>query len=138
MKNIEIYTLDYCPYCQKAKFFLEELNIKYKEYSCDDNEEEMRLKLKEKYNLSGLATFPQIIIDGVNIGGYSDLIEKYNSKEISFNYDKCFLMLEIMALFCIIPAINSLTSPSLKIKTLGSEEIPNSRAVFIFLSASIL
>ena len=85
MKNIEIYTLDYCPYCQKAKFFLEELNIKYKEYSCDDNEEEMRLKLKEKYNLSGLATFPQIIIDGVNIGGYSDLIEKYNSKEISFN-----------------------------------------------------
>ncbi len=85
MKNIEIYTLDYCPYCQKAKFFLEELNVKYKEYSCDNNEEEMRLKLKEKYNLSGLATFPQIIIDGVNIGGYSDLIEKCNSKEISFD-----------------------------------------------------
>lgn len=85
MKNVEIYTLDYCPYCQKAKFFLDELNVKFKEYSCDDNEEEMRLKLKEKYNLSGLATFPQIIIDGKNIGGYSDLIEKYNSKEINFN-----------------------------------------------------
>lgn len=85
MKNIEIYTLDYCPYCQKAKFFLDELNIKYKEYSCEENEEKMRAKLKEKYNLSNLATFPQIIIDGVNIGGYSDLIEKYNSKEISLN-----------------------------------------------------
>ena len=85
MKNIEIYTLDYCPYCQKAKFFLDELNIKYKEYSCEENEEEMRTRLKEKYNLPNLATFPQIIIDGVNIGGYSDLIEKYNSKEISLN-----------------------------------------------------
>ncbi|MBR3605866.1 MAG: glutathione S-transferase N-terminal domain-containing protein [Candidatus Gastranaerophilales bacterium] len=85
MKNIEIYTLDYCPYCQKAKFFLDELNIKYKEYSCEENEEKMRTKLKEKYNLPNLATFPQIIIDGVNIGGYSDLIEKYNSKEISLN-----------------------------------------------------
>ena len=84
-KNIEIYTLDYCPYCQKAKFFLDELNIKYKEYSCEENEEKMRTKLKEKYNLPNLATFPQIIIDGVNIGGYSDLIEKYNSKEISLN-----------------------------------------------------
>ena len=85
MKSVEIYTLDYCPYCQKAKIFLDGKNVKYKEYSCDDNEEKMRLDLKEKYNLSGLATFPQIIIDGKNIGGYSDLIEKYNSKEISFD-----------------------------------------------------
>ena len=85
MKNIEIYTLDYCPYCQKAKIFLDELNVKYSEHSCEENEEEMRIKLKEKYNLSSLATFPQIIIDGKNIGGYSDLIEKYNSKEISFD-----------------------------------------------------
>ena len=44
----------------------------------------MRTKLSEKYHLATLATFPQIIIDGINIGGYSDLIEKYNSKEISF------------------------------------------------------
>ena len=85
MKNIEIYTLDYCPYCQKAKFFLDELNIKYKEYSCEENEEKMRTKLKEKYNLPNLATFPQIIIDGKNIGGYSDLIEKYNQGQIVFD-----------------------------------------------------
>jgi thioredoxin reductase (NADPH) len=83
--KIYFFTKTNCPYCQKAKFFLDELNVKYKEYSCDDNEEEMRLKLKEKYNLSNLATFPQIIVDDVNIGGYSDLIEKYNSKEIIFD-----------------------------------------------------
>ena len=83
-KNIEIYTLDYCPYCQKAKFFLKEQNVKFKEISCDDNEEEMRKKLTDKFNLPHLATFPQIIIDGVNIGGYSDMIEKFNQGEIIF------------------------------------------------------
>ncbi len=84
-KNIEIYTLDYCPYCQKAKFFLNEHNVKFKEIPCDDNEDEMRLKLTKEYNLSSLATFPQIIIDGKNIGGYSDLVEKYNTKQITFD-----------------------------------------------------
>ena len=83
-KQVEIYTLDYCPYCQKAKFFLGEHKVDFKEISCEDNEEEMREFLTKKYNLSSLATFPQIIIDGVNIGGYSDMIEKYNNKEIVF------------------------------------------------------
>lgn len=84
-KNVEIYTLDYCPYCQKAKFFLNEHNVKFKEIPCDDNEDEMRLKLTKEYNLNSLATFPQIIIDGVNIGGYSDLVEKYSTKQITFD-----------------------------------------------------
>lgn len=85
MKQVEIYTLDYCPFCQKAKFFLDELGINYKEIPCDDSEDEKREELTEKFNLKELATFPQIIIDGKNIGGYSDLIEKYNSKEINFD-----------------------------------------------------
>ena len=83
-KQVEIYTLDYCPYCQKAKFFLKEQGVTFKEISCDDNEDEMRKKLTEKYHLPNLATFPQIIINGINIGGYTDLIEKFTSKEISF------------------------------------------------------
>ena len=85
MKTIEIYTLDYCPYCQKAKFFFDEHHIKFKEISCDDNEEQMRKMLTEKYNLKTLATFPQIIVNGVNIGGYTDLISKYESGQVSFD-----------------------------------------------------
>ena len=85
MKQIEIYTLDYCPFCQKAKFFLDNLGVKYKEIPCDDTEDEKRKELKDKFNLNELATFPQIIIDGKNIGGYSDLIEKYEAGEIVFN-----------------------------------------------------
>ena len=83
-KTVEIYTLDYCPYCQKAKFFLDEHKVEYKEIPCDDNEEEMRKELSERYNLKSLATFPQIIINNENIGGYSDLISKYQKGEIIF------------------------------------------------------
>ena len=83
-KNVEIYTLDYCPYCQKAKLFLNQNNVNFKEICCEDNEEEMRKLLTEKFSLSSPATFPQIIIDGKRIGGYSDMIEKYNNKELTF------------------------------------------------------
>lgn len=83
-KNVEIYTLDYCPFCQKAKIFLNEHKVNFKEIQCEDNEDEMRIELKEKFNLHSPATFPQIVINGVHIGGYSDLIEKYKNNEITF------------------------------------------------------
>lgn len=83
-KTVEIYTLDYCPYCMKAKIFLDEHNVPFKEIPCEDNEDEMREKLTQMFNLKELATFPQIIIDGKNIGGYTDLIEKHSNKTISF------------------------------------------------------
>lgn len=84
MKKVEIYTLAYCPYCQKAKFLLKNHNVEFTEISCDENEEDMREQLTKKYNLKTLATFPQIIIDDINIGGYSDLKQKTESGEIVF------------------------------------------------------
>ncbi len=84
MKQVEIYTLAYCPYCQKAKYLLKEFGVDYNEIPCDDDEEEKREELTKKYNLKTLATFPQIIIDGINIGGYSDLKQKVESGEIEF------------------------------------------------------
>ena len=85
MKTVEIYTLSYCPYCQKAKYLLKEKGVEYTEIPCDDDEEKMREELTKKYNLKSLATFPQIIIDDINIGGYSDLRQKVESGEIKFD-----------------------------------------------------
>ena len=82
--KVEIYTLEYCPYCQKAKIFLQSHDIKFIEYPCDDNEEEMREELTKKFNLNYLATFPQIVIDDKHIGGYSDMMAKYEAGEIEF------------------------------------------------------
>lgn len=81
--NVEIYTLSYCPYCAAAKNFFDERNIKYEEYKLDGDEEVEFRKLAQKFNIKGEVTAPQIIIDGVRIGGYSDLKEKIASKEIN-------------------------------------------------------
>jgi len=83
-KEITIYTLDYCPYCMKAKIFFEEHKLPYKEISCEDDEDNYRQKLTKEFKLKSPATFPQIVIDGKHIGGWSDLVEKYNNKELIF------------------------------------------------------
>ena len=51
----------------------------------EEREEEARIELMNKYSLKEPATFPQIVINGHNIGGYSELVEKYENKLIDFN-----------------------------------------------------
>lgn len=82
--NVEIYTVDYCPFCKKAIAFLDEHKVNYKRTRIDDNEYTWRKKLGEMYNIKGDVTVPQIIIDGKRIGGYTDLMEAYNKGEIKF------------------------------------------------------
>ena len=83
--NIELYTVDYCPYCKKALKFLDEKNVKYLNHDITKNETEMRQMLGEKYNIKGNVTVPQIIIDGQNIGGYTDMINLYSTGKLNFN-----------------------------------------------------
>jgi len=82
--NIELYTVNYCPYCKKALAFLNERNVEYKNYDITLNEEQMRAELGKKYNIKGRVTVPQILIDGKNIGGYTDMINLYSSGELKF------------------------------------------------------
>ncbi len=82
--EIKIYTLSYCPYCAAAKDFFDSRGINYVEYEIDGNEEEEFRRLKKEYNIKGEVTAPQIIINGKRIGGYTDLIELYNSGKITF------------------------------------------------------
>ena len=82
--NVEIYTVDYCPYCKKALAFFDEHNIQYTRHRIDDNEAQMRKKLGEMYDIKGDVTVPQIIIDGKRIGGYTDLIAAYGNGNTKF------------------------------------------------------
>lgn len=73
MKKIEIYTVDYCPYCQKAKDLLNQKQIPFKEIDITQNEDVYRKELGEFYHITGTVTVPQIVIDGKRIGGCDDL-----------------------------------------------------------------
>ena len=78
MKDVVIYTVDYCPYCKKAELLLNEKSIPYKRIDISANENEYREKLGEYYGIKGRVTVPQIIIGGRRIGGF-DVLEKFNN-----------------------------------------------------------
>ena len=82
--NVEIYTLDYCPFCKRALAFLNDHNVNFTQDKIDGNEDEMRKKLGQQFNIEGEVTVPQIIIDGKRIGGYTDLIAAHESGELKF------------------------------------------------------
>ena len=77
MKEVTIYTVDYCPFCKKAELLLNEKNIPYKKIDITSNEKEYRKKLGEYYDIEGEVTVPQIIIGKKRIGGF-DVLEKLN------------------------------------------------------------
>lgn len=69
MKNIEIYSKDWCPFCSKAKSLLQSKQLEYVEVDITSDLEHEQ----EMITRSGRRTVPQIFIDGESIGGYDDL-----------------------------------------------------------------
>lgn len=82
MKDITIYTVDYCPYCKKAEMLLKEKGLNYKKIDISKNEEEYRKKLGDYYGIEGYVTVPQIIIGQKRIGGCDDLYELNKNGEL--------------------------------------------------------
>ena len=69
MANIEIYTKDWCPFCERAKSLLDQKGLDYVEFDVThdgDLETEMR-------NRSSRRSVPQIFIGGQHVGGFDDL-----------------------------------------------------------------
>lgn len=83
MKEILIYTIDYCSFCKKAELLLQEKGVHYKKIDITSNENEYRKKLGEYYDIKGRVTVPQIIIDGKRIGGFDDLKKLDDSGQLN-------------------------------------------------------
>lgn len=71
MKEVTIWSIMGCPACRHAKMFFMQNNIKYEEKLIGENctPEEFKIAFPNH------RTFPQIVIDGKHIGGYTDLLE---------------------------------------------------------------
>jgi len=70
MKEIVIYTTEYCPYCVQAKQLLKSKDAEYKEINVDTYPEQKAVMI-EKAN--GSRTVPQIFIDDYHVGGCDEL-----------------------------------------------------------------
>ncbi len=73
-KKVEIYSKSNCSYCVMAMNFFDSKGITYEVYSADDPDifNEM-LKRNPQAR-----TVPQIFIDDISIGGYTDLVKKFS------------------------------------------------------------
>ena len=75
---IEIYGKTQCPFCDRAKALCEQNGYEYtyKQFGVDFGREEI---LEE---FPGARTFPQIRINGENVGGYTELDEMHKGGKL--------------------------------------------------------
>lgn len=69
MKDVIVYSADWCPFCSRAKSLLDSREIPYTEINVD-HVPGFREKLVE---MTGRRSVPQIFIGGEPIGGWDDL-----------------------------------------------------------------
>lgn len=71
--NIVIHSKTDCPYCKAAKNYLTSNGVPFREMIYNDNDR--RQALYDELGLAGAArTVPQIVVDGVRIGGFNALM----------------------------------------------------------------
>jgi glutaredoxin 3 len=69
MNRVTVYTTEPCGFCRTAKALLAARKIPYEEINLA-KDPSGRAKLAE---LTGMMTFPQVVIDGKPIGGFQEL-----------------------------------------------------------------
>ena len=74
--EFNIYTIENCPYCDKALNFLIINDLNYKEILIPYDDKK---KIKKKNNMN---TFPQIFLNSEKIGGYSDLVKIFRITDV--------------------------------------------------------
>ena len=79
MKDVVIYTTNYCPYCRQAEKFLTDKGVPFQQVDVTDDDA-MREKLIELSG--GRRTVPQIFIGGEAIGGYSDMMTLHQQGQL--------------------------------------------------------
>ena len=70
MRQVTLYTTESCPFCTSAKALLAKRGIAYEEINLA-RDPDGRAELQER---TGMFTFPQIMIGGEAIGGFTELL----------------------------------------------------------------
>jgi glutaredoxin 3 len=79
MKSVTLYTTEMCPYCVAAKALLSKRGIAYDEINLSRDPDSR----KHLVNITGMTTFPQIVIDGEAIGGFNELRDAASSGRLT-------------------------------------------------------
>jgi glutaredoxin 3 len=70
MSQVTVYTTEPCGYCRVAKALLAKRGVTYEEINLAKDPEGRA----ELVRLTGMMTFPQVVIGGESVGGYQELV----------------------------------------------------------------
>ena len=70
MTRVTIYTTEPCGFCRTAKALLQKRNVPYDEINLAKDP----VGRSELVRMTGMMTFPQVVIDAEPIGGYQELV----------------------------------------------------------------
>jgi len=70
MSQVTVYTTEPCGYCRVAKALLSKRGVAYEEINLAKDPEGRA----ELVRLTGMMTFPQVVIAGESVGGYQELV----------------------------------------------------------------
>ena len=68
MRDVVVYTSDHCGYCTRVKMLLRSRGIEFREENLSGD----RDAIVELVARTGMTTLPQVMIDGVLVGGYQE------------------------------------------------------------------
>jgi glutaredoxin 3 len=71
LSRVTIYTTEPCGFCRVAKALLAKRNVAYNEINLAKDP----TGRAELVRITGMMTFPQVVIDDEPIGGYQELIQ---------------------------------------------------------------
>ena len=77
---VTVYTMNFCPYCERAKALLKQRGVPFVEQKVADDDEAQWDAL---YKRSGMRTMPQIFHGEKLIGGHSDLVNLDNKDQLA-------------------------------------------------------
>ena len=81
MKNFTVYSKNGCPYCQQIIEVLNLSGLNYVEYKLNEH-----FDYKAFYEQFGYgATFPQVVLNGENLGGCQESIRYMQEEDICCN-----------------------------------------------------
>ena len=68
MRDVVVYTTDHCGYCTRVKMLLRSRGIEFREENLSGDVDAF-IELARR---TGMTTMPQVMIDGVLVGGYQE------------------------------------------------------------------
>jgi len=85
MKEIVVYSSDYCPFCHRAKALLNSKGLQFKEINVDGNP----IARQEMISKAGRTSVPQIWVGETHIGGCDELygLEQVGSLDSLINQE---------------------------------------------------